>query len=1121
MRNIFTYFTLPVGRRDRLLLVLLCLGVALVSTQLQAQDRAISGKITSVNGNDPLPGVNVVVKGTTNGTISDIDGNYQLSVGENAETLVFSFIGLVTKEVAIGNQSTLNVQLADDTKQLSEVVVTALGFEEDADSRGLAFSKVEGESIARSGENTLINSLSGKAAGVQISRSGGDPGAASYIQIRGQNTITGESQPLIVVDGIPISNTVGAPNADSGNSGENTGGVRQQSRMNDINPSDIKSLQILKGASAAALWGSRAANGVIVITTKKGRDAGKLDVTFRSTVSLDQVNVLHPLQSTFGQGQGGIYSPTSSRSFGDKIANRSGGADEQITDPNAAGYGGFFETQDGNRYYAIPGGNAANPSGGKNSRETFSDQREDQVFQTGYFVDNYLSLSGGNDNSQFLLSMGHMTQEGVYRGVSDYDRSTIRLNATRKFSDIVRVSSNATFARTTSNRIQTGSNLNGLYLGMLRAAPDFNGEDYIGNYFASPEAAPILNRHRSYRRYLGNNPNPIYNNPLWTINELQNSTIVNRFIMSAEIGIKPVNWFEFIARGGADTYEDQRKTYFPLHSAGANSGGRYEEFIFGETQLNFDAIGRFSFNLSPNISSSMILGWNINQRNYNRVGGIMQNFLIPDGPLDFSNAVGADRFPDDTETLVRSTRTYATANFGVYDQLFVNVTGAMESASSFGEDKTFFYPSADLAWQFTQVIGSNDFLSFGKLRAGYGQVGVQPDPHRTNTDFVAADETLFGSWGAILSGVGYGNGAFVQGEQQGDPDLRPEIKTEWEVGTDLRFFSDRLTAGFTYYQNEIVDLLLDVRLPSSVGFETSYTNAGAMENRGWEVDLGLNVFSNKDWSIDFFANANRNVNEITSLGGSGDSEGDVITLGGFSTLTSSVAKVGEPLSTLFGGVYLRDANGALDLDENNFPQVAPDFGVIGDPNPAWRGGIGGTISWKNLSLYALFETFQGSSFAPNTKSVLYNFGVHEDTGNEVVVPSSGLVNYSGETIAGGSTVRGNIRDFGGGPVLLDEAWYTTLGQGFSNLQEQFIVDGSWTRLREVSLSYSLTSEKFREKTKLQSIDFALRGRNLLLWTDVVGIDPETSLDGATNSRGQDYFNNPGTKSYIFSIAINY
>jgi TonB-linked SusC/RagA family outer membrane protein len=1114
MRESFT----PSGHYRKAGTLVCLLLLLLMAPDLLAQDRSVSGKVSSADNGEALPGVNVVVKGTTNGTITDIDGNFRLTVGPEAETLVFSFIGLVNKEVSIGNRSTINVDMESDTQELSEVVVTALGFEEDADSRGVAFSKIEGESLVKSGESTLINGMAGRAAGVQISRSSGDPGASTYIQIRGQNTITGESQPLIVIDGIPMSNTTGAPNADIGNSGENTGGVRQQNRMNDLNPADIESMQILKGASAAALWGSRAANGVIVITTKQGRDDGKLDLNFRSSLSLDQVNVLHPLQNKFGQGQGGIFSPTSSRSWGDRIADRPGGADVQITDPSADGYAGYFETPDGRQFYAIPAGTPANPSGGKNSRETFNQDREDNVFKTGYFIDNYLSISGGNENGNFFLSVGDLNQDGIYNGVSDYRRSTIRLNADRKFGDMLRVSSNATYARTTSNRIQTGSNLNGLYLGMLRAAPDFDGSAYIGDYYASPEAAPIANRHRSYRRYLGNATNPIYNNPLWTINELENSTLVNRFIMSGEVALKPVQWFELIGRGGVDTYDDIRKTLFPVHSAGANQAGRYREELFKETQLNFDLIGRFSANFSPDITSSYILGWNINDRTYTRLGGEMQNFLIPGGPQDFSNAVGANRFPTDTETIIRSTRTYGTANFGFYDQLFVNVTGAFESASSFGDDNlTYFYPSADVAWQFTALPGMDniDFLSFGKLRGGYGQVGVQPDPHRTGTDFVSAG---FGSWGAVLTGVGYGDGAFVQSSQQGDPNLRPEIKTEWEIGTDLRFFNDRLRASFTYYENEIDDLLLEVAVAPSVGFTERYTNAGTMTNVGWETDLGYTVFSNQNWNIELYANANRNVNEVTSLGAS---EGDVITLGGFSTLTSSVAAVGHQLSSLFGGRYLRSADGSLDLTEDGFPQVAPDFGIIGDPNPDWRGGFGTNISFKNFRLGVLFETFQGSDFAPNTRSVLYNFGKHADTGNEVTVPAGGLVNFAGDLIPGGQVVRGNIADFGGGPVLLDEEWYTTLGQGFSNLQEQFIVDGSWTRLREVSLSYALNTPGFREATKLQSVEFSVTGRNLILWTDVVGIDPETSLDGATNARGQDYFNNPGVRNLIFSINIRY
>ena len=960
----------------------------LSSFSLLAQDRTLKGKIISESDGQALPGVNVLVKGTTSGAISDIDGNFSLKVGADATILVFSYIGYQSMEVEIGNQTTFDITLQEDAQQLSEVVITALGFEEDADNSGVAYSKIGGGDLVKSGESTLINGMAGRASGVQISKSGGDPGASTYIQIRGQNTITGETQPLIVIDGVPMSNTTGAPNADIDNSGENTGGVRQQSRMNDINPADIASMQILKGAAAAALWGSRAANGLIIITTKKGRDDGKLDVSFRTSLSFDRVNVLHPLQETFGQGEDGIYSPTSSGSWGDKISLRPGGPDEQITDPDAPGYAGFFEAEDGTIYHAIPAGTAANPNGGKNSTETFNDDREDQVFQTGHYVDTYLSVSGGDENSTFFMSVGDLNQEGFYTGVSDYRRSTIRLNASRDFGKVFSVRSNATYARTTSNRIQTGSNVNGLYLGMLRSAPDFDGSDYKGSYFSSPEAAPIENRQRSYRRYLGSEANPIYNNPLWTINELENSTIVNRFIMSGEMSIKPVQWFEFIARGGVDTYDDIRKTLFPVHSAGANSGGNYTEELFKETQLNLDFIGRFTANISPDITSSYLVGWNINDRTYTRLGGEMQNFLIPEGPNDFSNSVGADRFPTDTETVIRSTRTYATANIGFFDQLFVNVTGALESASSLSAgDLTYFYPSADMAWQFSQLptFDNLGFLSFGKLRAGYGQVGVQPDPHRTTTDFVAGE---FGSWGATLTGVGYGDGAFVQSSQQGDPNLRPEIKTEWETGVDLRFFNDKLRTSFTYYANEIDDLLLEVALAPSVGFLESYTNAGSMTNNGWELDLGYTILNNSDWNIDIYANANRNVNEVTSLGGS---EGDVIPLGGFSTLTSSVAAVGNQISALFGGKYVRNEDGSLDLNEDGFPQVAPDFGIIGDPNPDWRGGLGTNIRYKNFSLGVLFETFQGADFAPNTKSVLYNFGKHADTGNEVTIPTGGLV----------------------------------------------------------------------------------------------------------------------------------
>ncbi|WP_460961780.1 SusC/RagA family TonB-linked outer membrane protein [Spirosoma litoris] len=1080
--------------RNRSLLLMLFLALY-VPVQLFAQSRVIKGIVTSGDDNGAVPGVNVVIKGTNIGASTNAEGAYSISVPENLlknGVLIYSFIGMKTTEVPIGNQSTITVKLQHDETSLDEVIVSALGFKENADKRGATASKIEAKDIVRSGETGVINGMSGKAAGVQITKSAGDPGAGSYIQIRGQNTITGTTQPLVIVDGIPISNST---------LGDGAAGVTQQSRLNDINPEDIASMQILKGASAAALWGSRAANGVIVITTKKGANSDKVNISYSTTVSFDKPNLLHPLQSSYGQGSDGVYNPTVANSWGDKIANRAGGDD--VVNLNGA----RFEAYSGKTYYPIIT---------KNSKETYNDARKDAVFRTGTYIDNNLSVSGGNEKGNFYLSIGDLRQKGIINGQSDYNRTTLRFNSERRFNDIIKASTNATYARTTSNRIQRSNSVNGLYIGYLRSAPDFDSRDYIGNYFSSPTASAIPNRQRSYRNYLGALANPIYNDPLWAINQLTNFSEVDRFIMSSELLITPASWFDVTVRGGIDANTDHRITNYPVNSA-VNSGlGSYEENIYKESEMNGDVIGRIFKDFGKNITSTLIVGFNVNDRKYLNIGGTMNTFIIPDAPANFGNSLTSNDAPYRTTTHRRMARMYSTLNLGFYNQVFLNASLAGESGSTFGSQtkSTFYYPSADVAWQFTQlpVLRDNPVLSFGKLRASYGTVGVQPDAYRNTTTYVNAS---FSSWANTLSGSGYGNGAYVRNATQGDPFLQPERKTEYELGTDLRFLNNRLTAGFTYYSNEITNLLLNVATAGSTGYTSKYTNAGSMTNKGWELELHYNILNKKGFNWNVFGNLSRNINRVTNLAGT-----DIITLGGFSSTASTVAKVGYAMSSLYGGTYLRTESGALNLNANGFPQVASQFGVIGDPNPDYRGGFGTNLSYKKLSLNVLFETFQGGDFYNGTRGVLYNFGTHADVGNEVTLTKD-LKNYAGKTIAAGSTVRGNIQDFGAGPVLLDQSYYTSIGGGFSTLVEQFITDASWTRIREISLGYSISSPGFRKKTKLQSIDVTVTGRNPVLWTKMVGIDPETALNGASNSRGQDYFNSPNTKSLLFSIKINY
>ena len=378
--------------------------------------------------------------------------------------------------------------------------------------------------------------------------------------------------------------------------------------------------------------------------------------------------------------------------------------------------------------------------------------------------------------------MGDLRQKGIINGQSDYNRTTLRFNSERRFNDVIKSSTNATYARTTSNRIQRSNSVNGLYIGMLRSAPDFDSRSYIGNYFSSPTASAIPNRQRSYRNYLGALANPIYNDPLWAINELTNFSEVDRFIMSSELLITPGSWFDVTVRGGLDANTDHRITNYPVNSA-INSGlGSFEEAIFQESEMNGDVIGRAFKDFGKNITSTLIVGFNINDRKYLNLGGTMNNFIIPDAPANFGNSLTSNDAPYRTTTHRRMARLYSTLNVGFYNQLYVNASLAAEAGSTFGSQtkSTFYYPSADVAWQFTQLpmFRDNPILSFGKLRASFGTVGVQPDAYRNTTTYVTAS---FSSWANPLSGSGYGNGAYVRNSTQGDPFLQPERKTECGV----------------------------------------------------------------------------------------------------------------------------------------------------------------------------------------------------------------------------------------------------------------------------------------------------------------------------------------------------
>jgi TonB-linked SusC/RagA family outer membrane protein len=1081
----------------------------LLTTSAVFAQRTITGTVTDESG-EALISVNVVVKGSTTGTITDIDGKYSISVPEGSTALLFSYTGFNTEEVTLEASNVVDVVMTEGVL-LNDVVVTALGLKADPDKQGTSSSQVGGQKIVNSGETGVIQGLSGKASGVAITRNTGDPGAGAYIQIRGQSTITGDLQPLIVVDGMPIYNS-------SINTEANTGGVVEQSRLNDINPDDIESVQVLKGAAAAAQWGTRAANGVIIITTKRGKMNNKsFSVNFRSTVSVDQVNITHDLQNVYGQGFGGSWGPNSALTWGDRISSRAGGAD--LVDDT----GQYFETTDGTIYYPILE---------KRSQETYLQENLDQVFRNGFFADNSLSISGGDENGSFFASFANLNQQGIMRGNSDYNRTNFRINADRRLGDKLKLSVNSAYIKTTSNRVQQGSNLNGLYLGMLRTSPDFNNTGHTGAH-VSASGVRTERAHRAYRDYLGNRIvgglpiGPVYNNPGWTIYEQENTSEVDRIVVGTELSYDPTNWLNITGRVGVDNYTDDRFTLYPVGSAAGLVG--LAKNTIQETQTNADVFARATKSFGRNFSINGLVGFNFNERRYDRLGGSINSFILPYAPANLDNATPASSTTSDFSSTVRTAAAYFTASADLYDQLFLTVTGRQEAASTFGAEaqSSFFYPSASAAWQFTKLgaLANNSVLNFGKLRLGYGVVGIQPPVYASSTLYTSS--SLVSGWGPTLNAGDYGQGSYTPSNRLGNVNLRPERKTEFEIGTDLRFFGDRTSVSFTYYQNVTTDAIFAVDVPISTGFYDKLDNAATIENKGYELDINTLVYKQGDFSFDLGLNWFRNVNVVTDLNGV-----ESIFLNGF-TGSSSRAVEGHPMGALWAGSFQRDDNGNYILNDAGFPIVAPSEGVVGDPNPDWRGGLSATARWKGLGFNILFETSQGNDMWFGTEGVLRYFGTSAATAHDLVTftpaEAAATVLSNGATVAdyyaanadGNYTVRGTYQDFGDGDVFLDQSWYLANGGGFGPVGEQFVKDASWTRIREMALSYRLDSKKFRDATKLGSIDFSLTGRNLVIWTEAEGIDPDTNLTGASNGRGLDYFTNPGTRSYLFTIKVTY
>lgn len=1162
--------------RRKLLLLLLPLLVLPISVAW-AQQGTVQGTVTDANTGESIPGVNVRLVETQRGAATNAQGQFSIErVSPGTYTLQATFVGYQTRQreidVSAGETTTVNLQLQPGAVELEAVAVTALGFEEARDQQGAASSQVSGESISESAEMTISKALSAKASGLNVTSVGGSPGAAARITIRGNRTIQGNNQPLIVVDGVPVFNST---------FGSGIAGVQQSNRLNDLNPSDIKSVDVLKGASAAALWGSKAQSGVIVIETKQGSYQSDLNVSFKTSYGTNDLNLLPDLQTRFGQGVGGVYQYDDISSWGDPIADREGGDDimamqrGQYFSPFGDIYNGVAVGQStGNAYGPIPSagyfdasGNQLDPvHGGKRSKKTY-DQGE-RIFQNGYRLENNLSVSGGGQDGRYYMSVGHTQNDGIIPTNSSFDRTSIRLNADRQFTEKFSVSGSANYIRTNSERAQQGSNTSGILLPAFRTSPTFDHQsDYLVDYYpqgtgTDPGGPVIEDRQRVYMSAIGASKSPTFDNPYFVFNEIENGSLVSRLQGQVEANYSVLDWIELTGRTGIDTYTDRRRVYFPVNSATEGGDGTSTEQQIGEYRINADLIGRATRDLNPNVRLGGTLGMQFTHEEFDNVGGSIKNFSNPVEYRSLSNSEATNSSAFTGQSIQRTVGTFAKIDVDLYDQLFVELTGRVDQSSTFGPetDDSFFYPSANLAWQFHKLIGDNPILSFGKLRASAGIVGREPGPYNAFTYF-SPHSTFDGYIGQTLAGSGYGGG-FQQNAGLGNPEIQPEQTSEVEVGTDLRFFEDRVSLTANAYFARSEDVIFFASTAPSSGFAAQLQNAATLEDKGIELDLEVQWPSIGDFQWTTGARWSANENIVTDLQGT-----DEIGLAGFVGTTSSLVE-GEEFGVLYGDTFREAPEGCQEttptqicepltgveqstgfsvgnddrvLDQNGFPMLAGAQGVVGNPNPDWRAGIDNTLSWKGLSLYTLFDFKVGGDVWNGTKGALYDYGTHGDTDWQTTFDPSEYsqtpVNYQGLTPSqlisnglwpdyrenddGTYTFRGQIKDFGAGPVLLDEYYYDGgPGGGFTGPTDQFIEDGSFVKLREVSLSYNWTGNVI-DQVGLSSVRISATGSNLVTWTDYSGIDPETNLTGPSNGQGLDYFNNPNMRSYQFSIELNY
>ncbi|GAA4280840.1 SusC/RagA family TonB-linked outer membrane protein [Gaetbulibacter aestuarii] len=1079
---------------------ILTLLLAFVVQLTFAQEKTVSGTVTDASGL-PLPGATVLVKGTANGTSTDFDGNYSIQTSQGS-TLVFSFVGYTTKEVVVGASSTINVQMSEDAEALEEVVVTALGIKREKKSLGYATQEVAGDAVSKVQSQNFVNSLSGKVAGLDIKASGTLGGSVNAV-IRGNASIAGNNQALFVVDGVPINNDT--PNTGSQATGR--GGYDFGNAAGDINPDDIESINVLKGAAASALYGSRAANGVIMITTKKGSKNKGLGVTINSSLMMGTVDktTLPTYQKKYGAGYGPFYDGPGNY-FGLYDVNGDGIDDVTTVFTEDASYGAAFDPN-----LLVYQWNSVYPELDTYKQATpwvAGAHDPNYVWETSTTAVNSVSLDGGSETGSFRLGLTNMMQTGNLPN-SEVKRNSINFNGSQDLTDKLTVSTVFNFTKTDGKgRYGTGYDSNNI-MQQFRQWSQMNVDfkEQKESYFATRQ-------NTTWNVYGFDNPTPIYSdNPYWTFYENYETDTRNRFFGNVVLDYELTDWLSVMGRFTFDSYAELQEERTNVGSSNIPDYTRRNRNV---SEYNYDLMLNFNKDLTEKLNLAGTVGFTLRRNDWNTITGTTNDGLLLKSLYSLSNSSGPITTAEyDATKMVDGI--YGQASLGYDNFAYIEGTYRVDRSSALPKAKnTYDYWSITGSLIFSQIMDA-DWLSFGKLRGNYGIVGNDTDPYR-----------VFNSYNIVTPP--FNGGLASNPGARSNRNLLPEEQKNWEIGLEMKFLDNRLGFDVTYYDAKNINQITSVPVSNATGYTSALLNAGTIQNKGWEVQFNVTPIKLENFAWDVTLNWAKNESLVVEL-----TDGiDNLQLGSFQGGVSLNATPGQPYGTIRGRDYVY-TNGqptiytADDAPSGSYvgayQRTSDNNVVIGDINPDWTGGVFNSFTYKNLNLSFLIDIQKGGDvFSLDTwygyATGLYDFSAGtNDLGNPVRDPITGTAgNYGADS--GGVILPGVNADGSPNQTRNYVGWYAN-GWGYARAPNAaHVYDAGFVKLREVSLTYNFT-DNILGKTPFTSASLSVIGRNLwIIDKSVPYADPEAGL-GAGNIQGYQSGSYPAVKEVGANLKLKF